>query len=122
MRVTWIVALAASVSVLLDVVWPPAANSATGMAWLGGFWALDEALGPVRRFRAKMVLLAVLLAAAGVVWGVADLVWPLEPQPTWLRHLSSICVAWVSCLAVIGLIELRVRRQRAKATASSGPE
>lgn len=121
MRVTWVVAAAASVSVLLDVVWPPAANTATGIAWLGGLWVLGETIGPVRRFRAKLVLLAALLAASGVVWGVADLVWSLESGPAWLLHLRSICVAWVSCLTVIGLVELRFRRQRAKAIGSSGP-
>ncbi|MGI5181990.1 hypothetical protein ACQEVZ_37425 [Dactylosporangium sp. CA-152071] len=120
MRMTWVVVAAASVSLLLDAVWPPAANAAAAGAWVGAFWTVSETPGPVMRFRVRLVRLAGLVAAAGVVWGVVDLAWPLEPQPTWLLHLGSVCVAWISCLAVIGVIELRVRRQRANTIASSG--
>lgn len=120
MRMTRVAAAAASVSVLLDVVWPPAANTATAVAWLGSFWTLNETLDPATRFWAKLVPLAGLVAAASVIWGVVYLVWPHGLQPIWLHHLSNICVAWVSCLTVIGVIELRVRRQRAKVIAGDG--
>ncbi|WP_426507326.1 hypothetical protein ACPPVO_54125 [Dactylosporangium sp. McL0621] len=115
-RVTLVIVAITAAFVLLDVVWPETPGTLWPLVLFSGLMTVGITLGPA--FRDKIVPLAPAVILVGLIVGQA---WPLASQPAWAYHLSTAFAGWVGCLAVIWVSQLRARRRRAKAIASSSP-
>jgi hypothetical protein len=119
--VTLVIVAITAAFMLLDVVWPETSDVRSPGVLFGAFMALGNTLGPAARFRDWLIVTAAGLPAVLVVGLIVDQVRPLDSQPAWAYHLSTAFAGWVGCLTGIWVSQLRVRRRRAKAMASSGP-